>query len=306
MAEQEILLREIKSLSDSVRKKTQALKLGLSERDKFLEETFKPIVDPLNKLNQNLSSKIESKNNDKRDESTSYSTEMISSDEIDEEEAEEGKGGVDLKENGDISMTESPTNLSILSHDITDKGPLTRKYILKMLHHGPKSSKYHVFGARLEKDGIHIGDSFISINERDQINIKEENFKGTVGLFELLFELNPKKYSKNDLNNFKQICLLTNLHRKGYSQNTPIHRNKSNKYKNIISRLFSTKRGKRRGKGMSMKSVYDTNVIYYNDINKLVDRMKLLYESVQAGHSGLDNEIVALTEELKRTGYIDE
>ena len=48
------LLSEIKAISDSIRKKNQALKVGLTARNRFLEETFKPIVDPLNKLNETI------------------------------------------------------------------------------------------------------------------------------------------------------------------------------------------------------------------------------------------------------------
>ncbi len=53
-----------------------------------------------------------------------------------------------------------------------------------------------------------------------------------------------------------------------------------------------------------MKNLYETNIIYYNNVNKLVDRLRLLWESKQAGHSGLDNEIVAVTDELRKRGYI--
>lgn len=307
MDEQEELLRKIKALSDSVRRKAQALKLGLSERDKYLEETFKPIVDPLKKLNEKIQSKneIESIKNEvtttgsPEDDTTETYTESDKSiqESEDSQDAEEEK-------DEDTSLTTSPTNVSILSEDIAEKGPLTRKYLMKMLHNAPKSNRYHVFGARLEKDGIHIGNSRIVIDNLDHITIKDQTFKGTKGLFELIFSVHPLKYTKADLNVFKQICILTSLHRKAYSANTPIHRSKSMKYKRIISKLFTSIRGKKRGKGMAMKSVNDTNVIYYNDVNKLVDRMRLLYESMQAGHTGLDNEMVALTEELKRSGYV--
>jgi hypothetical protein len=323
MTNQEELINKIKLLSDSIRKKNLSLKVGLLERNKFLEDTFKPIVDPLNQINDKITKsdrlneevigekkKQEIKEYDT--DTSTFETESLSrtSEVLEGDEEEEEKTDMDETKGSNLdetAFTESPTNISILSQEIVKKGPLSRKYILNMLHSGAKSNRYHVYGARLEKDGLRIGDSTLKVDDNDSITIKNQTFKGTSGLFELIFKNSPTKYTKYDLNSFKTICALTNLHRKGYSQNTPIHRNRSEKYKNIISKLFNNQRGKRskaKGKGLAMKSVYDTNVIYYNDVNKLVDRMKLLYESIEAGHTGLDNEMVALTEELKSRGYI--
>jgi len=323
MANQEELINEIKLLSDSIRKKNLSLKVGLLERNKFLEDTFKPIVDPLNQINDKISESNrlnEVSMGEKRKQSIKeYDTETSlfetespskTSEVVDVDEEDEKMSDMDDTKDSNLDETEimeSPTNISILSKEIVKKGPLSRKYLLKMLHAGTKSNRYHVYGARLERDGLKIGDSMLEVDDNDNIIIKDQTFKGTSGLFELIFKNIPTKYNKYDLNHFKTICLLTHLHRKGYSQNTPVHRNKSEKYKNIISKLFNNQRGKRskaKGKGLTMKSVYDTNVIYYNNVNKLVDRMKLLHESMEAGHTGLDNEMVALTEELKSRGYI--
>lgn len=331
MSNQEELLSEIRVLSDSIRKKNLAFKVGMTARNRYLEDTFRPIIDPLNKLNDSVlkssisprkeeeeleenklySKKIETESSDLETESVSKTSESSETSERrgDEEEEEEEEHKTDKEESDSNSQdeTESPTNISILSREIGNKGPLSRKYILKMLHGARARPKYHVYGARLEKQGLQIGDSKLLVDDNDNINIKDQVFKGTAGLFELIFEPIPKKYSKNDLKNFKTICMITNSHRKGYSPSTPIHRNRSEKYKEIIAKLFSKYRGKHRhsmGKGMTMKSVYDTNVIYYNNVNKLVDRMRLIYESIQAGHTGLNNEMVALTEELKSRGYI--
>lgn len=54
MVNQEKLLKEIKSLSDSIRQKNRALRLGINEKEKFLETTFKPVTNPLNQIVQHL------------------------------------------------------------------------------------------------------------------------------------------------------------------------------------------------------------------------------------------------------------
>lgn len=327
MADQEYLVKEIKSLSDSIRKKNRALKLGIRERESFIENTFKPIVTPLKKIStplQHLSknidkitTKIENDEimplvSNEEDDTSEISIE----DEMDEENSIIEENREEFQDQNDSDALTSPvqdepkvknslSNLSLLGKDISTKGLLTRKYLLKFLHSTPANRKYHVYGARLEKDGIFIGDSHVTVDDADNIKVKEKIYNGTPGLFELLFKSSPAKiYTTRDLNTFKIILKSTNSHRKNYAPSSSIYRNNSKKYKIIISKLFPPRLTKVTGSGMTLKNSYETNVIYYNNINKLVDRMQLLHEAKEAGHTGLNNEIVALTEELRNRGYI--
>jgi hypothetical protein len=337
MVNQEKLLKEIKSLSDSIRHKNRALKLGISEREKFLESTFKPITEPLKQYRKSIQTPLTgdallpiSKYEQKED----YDTSFTQQGETTEEESEEGEETDVFTEKEGFSTSEeqeesiSPSNLSLLGSDIKYKGPLARQFVLKMLHSTQANRKYHTFGARMAENGLMIGDSKLDVDDNDNIIINNKQYKGTKGLFELIFKPKPSIYTQKDLAVFKKILDDTNAHRKNYSKNSDIHRNSSEKYKTIIVKLFPSKRRnpikrkslstvelnllhKRRktneanvsGKGL-MKNLYDTNIIYYNNLNKLVDRMKLIYEAKQAGHSGLENEWVALIGELRNRRVI--
>lgn len=131
MENQEILTKQIKELSDSIRRKTRALKSNISERDAFLETTFKPVVGPLQEISKKLSTseldndqimpalqqgEIKGEDETESDNSSSYSMETIP--------------------DADVSLSEphTPSRLSLIGRDIRDKGLLTRKYVLKMLH----------------------------------------------------------------------------------------------------------------------------------------------------------------------------
>lgn len=344
MASQEKLLKEIKSLSDSIRHKNRALKLGISEREKFIESTFKPVTDPLNRLVKNIEkpfegdailpiSKYEKESRDyeqyKQFQSTEESGESEESEETEETEETEDSREKEGFSAGQEEGSTNPTNLSTLSTNIAFKGNLGRKYLLKMLHSTQANRRYHIYGARLEDNGIMIGDSNLDIDENDNILIGNQKYKGTTGLFELIFKNKPGKYTKKDLSVFKNILNDTNAHKKQYSKDLPIYRNRSIKYTSVIADLFPTQvkksQLKRRaistaelnvlhkrprtneptssGKGL-LKSLYNTNIIYYNDVNKLVDRMRLLHEAMEAGHTGLDNEWVALIDELRNRRII--
>lgn len=314
MTKHDQLTTEIKTLSDSIRQKTKALKLGINEREQFISSTFKPIIDPLQEISKNLSTRTSGGNE------TTPSIKLEDTRNDDEGDISVIEEGADTNEEGDDDEYESktddssesylvenePSNISVLAKEIETKGILTRKYLMKFLLATPSvNRKYHVYGARLENNGLMIGDSEITVDNQDNLIIKGKSYKGTPGLFELIFKSKPEKFTTTDLNRYKLICKLTNAHRKKYSHNCPLHRNKSLKYKNIIAKLFPSKTKKSTGTGLSMKNAYNTNIIYYNNINKLVDRMRLLHEAKNAGHSGVDNEIVALTEELRSKGYIE-
>lgn len=301
MDEQEKLTKQIKELSDSIKKKTQALKTNISEREAFLESTFKPVVGPLKEISKKLTTpEIENEE----------IMPKIKSDETIMDQQIESDSDMSDSMETETSLIEpyTPSRLSLVGRDIRQKGLLTRKYVVKMLHSTVPKRKYHVFGARLDdEEGLVIGNSKVSIDESDNLLINNNLFKGTPGLFELLFTTDPKKYTSNDLQIYKQILLLTNAHKKNYMNDLPIHQNTSVKYKKIISKLFpqkTTSISSPSGKGLNLKSAYDTNIVYYNDVNKLVNRLRLLYEAKEAGHTGVDSEIKALTKELQTNGYI--
>ncbi len=44
------------------------------------------------------------------------------------------------------------------------------------------------------------------------------------------------------------------------------------------------------------------NLVYWNDPNELVDRLRLLLASQSAGNTGVSNEILSIFEELYESG----
>ena len=341
MEGQERLVKKIKSLSDSIRKKNRALRSNISEREALLESTFKPITNPLKQIGDALtradternailpvsskteySEDVKEEENDVKEEENDVKEEENDVDELlepkgnesskeeEEEESEEEMSVGEMSEGGYTSTFEDvetdvlpASRLSEMGQELSSKGPLTRKYILKMLHSAQPKRNYHSYGARLDDGGLMIGDKKVTTDDTDSIIIGDNQFSGTKGLFELLFTKKPRSYTQRDLLTFKHILLLTNAHKKNYSSGSPLHRNTSTIYTKVVSKIFPKKLHKT-SSGKGMKNVFHTNVIYYNDVNKLVDRLRLLYEAQTAGHTGVGNEIISLTDELRGRGYI--
>jgi hypothetical protein len=156
-----------------------------------------------------------------------------------------------------------------------------------------------VYGIRSDGKRWLMGDSPISV-ENDKIKIKGKVFQGSQGLYELLFMKSPneKFYNKNDLDIYKEMVLLTNAHRQLYEPSKQINSNKGTKYNSLIKALVNHKTGS----GVNLNSVrYE----YWDDPNELVERLRLLVASQQAGNTSVNNEIISIVEELKEAGVIE-
>ena len=133
------------------------------------------------------------------------------------------------------------------------------------------------------------------------------------------------------------ILTRTNAYRRNYDPDEQVQGNASNKYITIIgpylqqkgvtkskivnpaaqrlvqafekrkapyraSRLASTTKG---GKGLTLKmNRHKTDYVYWDYVNELVDRIRLLVASTAAGHTGHNNEIISIIEELKEANII--
>lgn len=177
--------------------------------------------------------------------------------------------------------------------------PLPRRYISGIYSDDVNKEYDHKYGVRLDTltEKLMIGDSRMDIEGPDII-IKKKRYRGTHGLYELLFKKKPKNFTREDAENYKQIVVKTNAHRRHYKSNKQIDGSKLRKYKRIIAPMVS-------GKGILME--VDENKIDYvhwDDPNELVERLRLLLASVSAGHTNHINEINSIVEELRESQVI--
>ncbi|XP_008179514.1 uncharacterized protein LOC103308230 [Acyrthosiphon pisum] len=124
----------------------------------------------------------------------------------------------------------------------------------------------------------------------------------TPGLIELLFAKSPatEKYTHEDLSAYKRILILTSAHMT--ADGTRIRSSIGAKYMKVISKLFEAK-DKKSGSGINIR-LQKHNIVYWNDPNELVDRLRLLYSSLAAGNTGVRNEIISICEELVEAGIL--
>ena len=188
-------------------------------------------------------------------------------------------------------------------------GPLGQEYIGDFLSgHGEKEKIIDiVYGVYLGKDGMMLGSKKFDVDSEDNIIVDGMRYVGTPGLYELIFKRYPDDslYTENDKRKYKNILLVTNAHKRNHVSHGRLLSNKGYKYKYIIAPLLNDKFTI--GKGLPNVATLNDNAIDYvhwDDPNELVDRLRLLEASRQAGHNAHDNEMLSIIEELREAGLI--
>ncbi|XP_051167623.1 uncharacterized protein LOC127285568 [Leptopilina boulardi] len=284
-------LHQIAKASEAIRRKHRLFKLGKENAENLLNETFKPIVETLQK--------IITINDIKRE---NFKTERI----------EKEEKGESKEEDDNLSFKSIEDSESTIIPDF-EYDKLLNKYIY-LIDHNRKQCLDLVYGVRKMRDGsLLIGDKPIIFNQQF-LNVGNRRFTITPGLLELLFKNKPENshISDHDINNYKQILIDSNAHRKKYSASEPINISKSFKYTNVISNLFpqsvtpksKSKTGTSLPKFMITKRNFQPDYIYWDDPNELVDRLRLLTASQAAGNPSHNNEIMSIIEELREAKII--
>lgn len=217
--------------------------------------------------------------------------------------------------------TQNFEHYSFLSQNL---GELSMKYLQEFVRDNKKIMD-NVYGVYFSDDKLMIGNSAFDMDNENNIIINHTKYRGTPGLYELIFKRLPDDsiYTDTDMYAYKNILLSTNAHKRGYLAENPVMGNKGFKYRTIIAPLFPSGL-LRRGRGHknardSSKSMSGINFpnkmtasnnkseidyVYWNNPNEIVDRLKLLTASKTAGHTGHDNEIMSILEELREEGLI--
>ena len=165
-------------------------------------------------------------------------------------------------------------------------------------------------GAEQGKDGAYRGNIKMITVAYNNIYVDGEKFTGTPGLWELIMEKEPKKYTKEDLKRYGDLLFKTNAMNQNFDPNNPYPRaSRSYKWQNIVSLIWAEKTAGKKIGETSVKRVEKTDgkgvVVIPSDPNALLERLDLLLASQEAGHTGVRNELVSICDELKRQGVLD-
>lgn len=140
----------------------------------------------------------------------------------------------------------------------------------------------------------------LEFDDGGHVLVGGKRFKRTEELYNLNFYKNPEPYTSSDLTSYKSIMDISSPYR------DTLHRLKQSgmrKYLEIIRPLYKSLSTS----GDGLKMIYNnknSEFVYWDDLNELVDRLKLLCASKKVGNTSHQNEIVAILNELKEAGVI--
>lgn len=310
------LKTQIVQAAAAVKKKVNEMRMAESNNEKFLDTFFQPITKPFHQIindnstlkqlnvskNKNICEQLN--NTHFKNKETLLKSPYNSDEEIDESSSDSEASNKSLPSNSSFATVESlqspkqNTSSWSLSSEVFEDVP---------------------YGVRRERGKLMMGSSRVNVDD-DNVYIAGESYQKTPGLFELLFKKIPdlSLVSENDSQVYKAMLQETNAHRRDYDRSKPIKTNRGIKYLRIIKPLFklrkpstssvsSCKDQLTEGEGLTIKKKFKkyTDYVYWDDPNELVERLKLLIASKDAGNTGVNNEIISIVEELRENGHIN-
>ncbi|KAK9711663.1 hypothetical protein QE152_g25329 [Popillia japonica] len=108
---------------------------------------------------------------------------------------------------------------------------------------------------------------------KNNIAINGKVYKGTEGLYELLFVRQSQNYTEEDKDSHRKILLETHLLYCDFDTTNQMRRSKSLKYGNIMKLLTSHRIS---GEGHMVVSTKPYQYVYWDNVNELIQRLKLL------------------------------
>ncbi|EZA52905.1 hypothetical protein X777_07711 [Ooceraea biroi] len=231
-----------------------------------------------------------------------------------------------------LSATSSPLISATLGDALlATLGPLGRKYVGALFTNsgrGPASRTSTidtVYGVYIGETGTMLGDKYFDVGSDDTIFVNGTRYEGAPGLYELIFMRKPDErvYTVQDTTMYRRILSATNAHRQRYQAHRPIQINKGVKYKQIIAPLMCIDSAAGHGgagvepqppppppppppQSLPTMRVTDNAIdyVHWDDPNELVDRLRLIEASRNAGNDSHDAEFLSIIEELREAGII--
>lgn len=154
-----------------------------------------------------------------------------------------------------------------------------------------------VYGPKMSDGILKLGKFPLEVVDNRYLRVLDKNFPISDGLLDLLLYKDPYGYSKNDLKNYREMLEMTDRH---LNQSGILKRQNCSKYTNLISKLF----GKKHEEAGSPKKTTGGQYVYFDDYNEIVDRLRLLVASQQAGNTSHGNEIISILEQLRQQNLI--
>lgn len=287
----------------------QELKTLKSENEGALTQFYENQGSPSTSTNSSLSFKSPSHESQEEaeEESEKQDTPLQESEESDEDIVfEDDISHKTPHEMLEDSYRQNPRLSAIIDQYIQQNfGALGKKYFSGLIK--DTTGQYdNVYGVFLDDNRWKLGSQILKPLNDDSLQIGAKNFRGSEGLYELIFKSKPEnsKITDDDLRVYSDILNYTNAHRRQHESSGRVKSNTGYKYTHFIKPIYNRNRGKQ-GSGFVTLSNQAPQYKYWNNPNELVERLALLIASRNSGNNSHDSEIASIEEELREVGCIE-
>ncbi|KYN18784.1 hypothetical protein ALC57_08898 [Trachymyrmex cornetzi] len=216
IAERERTAKLIAKTRASIRKKHRALKTDILENEIALEKRFKPISEPLKQIVENterenklfkIDKVMENKQKNKQSQQQQQQQQQVYSFELEDEEVFEEIGDDPSLETSVRQILNTPQGRNRLYSQL---GRLGQIYVNTLLIGDKRNEIDLVYGVYFNENGTMLRNKNFDIDSDDTIIIVGVRYKGTPGLYELIFKRIPNDaiYTENDRTNVQTYIIV--------------------------------------------------------------------------------------------------
>ena len=178
---------------------------------------------------------------------------------------------------------------AVEQHRLIELGEIATRYMKSAMY---KQLTNRTFGLYENDDKFFISIKQVTIAGYDII-IGKSKYRDTLGLWKLILSKNPddKMHDSEDKQNYTNILIETNamINR----ETGRVRSSGENKYKNIIKPISD-----------EYKSNKEKELMLLSYSNELVDMLNLRVASYRESNTGVENEILDISDELKRQNVL--
>lgn len=280
MSDNKTLLKNLISSRKNIKRKILSIKRGVLDYEHSVNETLKPIIDPLNTITEKINdgeNLVDNKNDYNLKTSLNQFTHFF---EIPPENRIYDKtyGLYFEKETHQLKIGEYP--VEFINDNTIVVGDIKYRWT------------YGLWSILCEKipKGVTQSDNetYLEILTQTRVYLNKNGKPKTNSGFKWKYIIKPlyERIKQYEIGFSKK----RKLHIEGPSSAEPILQ--TNPFD------FSPKTINKKGSGIFKSVIPNTQLVYYDDPNELVTRLNLLVSSQYAGNTGVNNEIISIIEEL--------
>ena len=237
--ERDAVIKEYLAVKEKIKNNDRAARGNITERRHYLEREYKPVVESNKEMAEKITNRLIPIQKELNNLAAKLTPNKIGVTDVEntEDVTIQSKRAA-KREASDGENTEGVEVYKVEEHKF---GPLATKFLNMWMNEDTRKRKIDsVFGIRKADDSWKIGNKRVTIDVEDNLVVGDETYKGTAGFWSLVTEKNPRNYTSDDLDRYKELLHETSALHQDYDPLSSYPRaSKSNKWKRVLAPIWN-------------------------------------------------------------------